>query len=97
MTAELLCYNCKKSTGLDLKQVIGRHEECPHCYANMHSCKMCTYYDQSSYNECKEPTANRIIEKEKANFCDHFLITGSKDSNVNANDLLQAASSLFKN
>lgn len=96
MKSELLCYNCKKSTGLDLNQNVSRHEECPHCYANMHCCKMCTYYDQSSYNECREPMANRILEKEKANFCDYYSIKGSKDSEKNANDLLKAASSLFK-
>jgi hypothetical protein len=57
---------------------------------------MCTFYDQSSYNECKEPMANRILEKENANFCDFYSISGSEDNATNASELLGAANSLFK-
>jgi hypothetical protein len=24
------------------------------------------------YNECREPSAERVVDKEKANFCDYF-------------------------
>lgn len=32
----------------------------------------CRHYDKNSYNECHEPNAERVLEKEKGNFCDYF-------------------------
>jgi hypothetical protein len=56
---------------------------------------MCQFYDPNTYNQCKEPIAERIVEKEKANFCDFFVVgnPGASDDNKN---LLDAAMALFK-
>ena len=35
-------------------------------------CLNCTFHDPSSYNECREPSAERVVDKEAANFCDYF-------------------------
>ena len=32
----------------------------------------CRFYDSSAYNDCSEPAADRVVEKDKANFCDYF-------------------------
>ncbi|MCO4793610.1 MAG: hypothetical protein KC493_07855 [Bacteriovoracaceae bacterium] len=94
---ELSCYNCEKNLGLNPGQKIHRSEECPHCYANLHSCKMCEFYDTSAYNECRETQADRILEKENANFCDYFVLRGSGSGGGNSKeDILSAANSLFK-
>jgi len=58
---------------------------------------MCHFYDTSSYNECKEPMANRVLDKEKANFCDFFKLAGASDRGPDKDKLLDAANSLFKN
>lgn len=90
------CYKCNTETGLELHQSISRNEECPKCSADLRCCKMCEFYDPKAYNECKEPTADRILEKEKANFCDHFRL-GSIDSSSNAkDDVMAQANALFK-
>ncbi|MBI4411014.1 MAG: hypothetical protein HY541_00835 [Deltaproteobacteria bacterium] len=39
----------------------------------MHICKNCEFYDRAAYNECSEPQAERVLDKEKSNFCDYFL------------------------
>jgi len=57
---------------------------------------MCKFYDPSSYNECKEPVAERILEKEKPTFCEFFKLAGSGDHEDDKNSLLDAANSLFK-
>jgi hypothetical protein len=58
---------------------------------------MCQFYDTSSYNECREPTADRIIEKEKANFCDFFKLgEGTGFNNDKIISALSAADALFK-
>lgn len=48
---------------------IGRKEECPHCSADMHSCKNCTYYDPGAHNQCTETISEYVPDKERANFC----------------------------
>ena len=95
---EILCFACHKPTGLQPNQKIPKSEECYHCYASLRCCKMCSFYDQSSYNECKEPMADRIVDKDKANFCDFFkLKSDCKTKNNEKEDLLEKANSLFKN
>ncbi len=94
---KLTCYKCEKELSLSSESKIGRQEECPHCYASLHCCKMCFFYDQSSYNECKEPMANRVLDKEKANFCDFFKLGNGGNGGESKDTLMDAANALFKN
>jgi hypothetical protein len=57
---------------------------------------MCRHYDKNSYNECRESMADRITEKEKANFCDYFIIGNSGSENNKKDDIWAAAAALFK-
>ncbi len=95
-STKILCFNCEKELEFSPGAKILRSEECPHCYASIRSCKMCKFYDQKSYNECKEPMAERIVEKEKANYCDYYDLGGSHDPSTEKNKLLSAADALFK-
>ena len=91
------CHSCKKGLNLEASGRVMRSDECPHCYANIHCCKMCDFYDKSAYNDCRESNADRILEKEMANFCDYFILCSAGKSGDNKkDDLLDAANSLFK-
>lgn len=57
---------------------------------------MCSFYDPSAYNECKEPMANRILEKESANFCDYYKLGALNNQGNDKDDLMAAANALFK-
>ena len=58
---------------------------------------MCVFYDKTCYNECKEPLAERILEKEKANFCSYFKLRGGDSvSGKTKDELFSAADALFK-
>tara|TARA_B100000927_G_C16451754_1_gene464112 strand:- start:785 stop:970 length:186 start_codon:yes stop_codon:yes gene_type:complete len=58
---------------------------------------MCVFYDRTCYNECKEPLAERILEKEKANFCSYFKLNGGDTRpEKSKEDLFSAADALFK-
>jgi hypothetical protein len=58
---------------------------------------MCYFYDPKAYNECREPNADRIVDKEKANFCDYYKIGGGKtDPDKERQDQLAKAAALFK-
>lgn len=98
VSSKVQCFQCKKPLGLEAGQKIAKNEECEHCYASIHSCRMCTFYDQTVYNECREPNAERIVEKEKANFCDFFVLSASDSSGApSKDDHLNKFNSLFKN
>ncbi len=90
------CFNCSKDLDFKAEEKIMRSDDCPHCGADMHVCKMCVYYDSSAYNECREPMAERIVEKEKANFCDFFKIGPGGDGAAGKDELMDAAAALFK-
>lgn len=56
----------------------------------MKICMNCLHYDPSAYHECREPLAELVQDKLKANFCDYFTpggnrekpSTGSKEKNA---------------
>lgn len=93
---ELKCYKCQAQLDIDTRHSISRSEECPKCFANIRCCRMCTHYDSTAYNECREPTADRILEKEKANFCDHYQIGSGDLYKSKKDDLKSIADALFK-
>lgn len=77
--------------------MVSRSDTCPNCRADIRSCKMCHFYDSKSYNECRESNADRITDKEKANFCDYFKLgSGPADAEKQRLDALAKAAALFK-
>jgi len=63
------CYKC--GTAIELEKV-SRRDECPSCGADLRVCLNCSFYAQSKANECAEPQAEPVKQKEKANYCDFF-------------------------
>ena len=90
------CHKCARQ--LNPESDYGRQDTCPGCGFSTRSCLNCTYYDPSRYNECSEPVAERIVDKEKGNFCDYFKPgdrkSGSASSGKDA--AMKAAEALFK-
>jgi hypothetical protein len=66
------CAGC----GADLGRVerVGRRETCPSCRADLRACRQCRFYDPASANACREPQAERVADKTRANFCDYFVV-----------------------
>jgi hypothetical protein len=58
--------------------VVSRSASCDGCGAELRCCLNCRFHDKSAYNECAEPSAERILEKGRANFCDYFAPGSSK-------------------
>ncbi len=63
------CFKC--GAVIDLEGV-GRRDECPGCRTDLRVCLNCAFYDAARANACMEPQAERVQEKEKANYCDFF-------------------------
>lgn len=90
----LVCFQCKKT--IPLLGNVQRKEECPHCRSDVHVCKNCEFYDVKVYNECREPQAEVVREKDRANFCDYFRPGGERPEEDAAAKLRAAAEALFK-
>ncbi len=75
-----------------------RGDECPHCAASLHVCKQCGHYSPGKNNECDEPQADFVADKERDNFCDWFTpgspSTGAADADKQKT--LAALEALFK-
>ncbi len=67
----LVCWKCGASLAA-LTLPLRRLEECPACHAELHVCRMCVEYDTSVAKSCREPIAEEVKDKERANFCDYF-------------------------
>ncbi|MBI5017458.1 MAG: hypothetical protein HZB55_18465 [Deltaproteobacteria bacterium] len=50
----------------------GRRDTCAACGADLHACLQCDFYTPGAYNDCREPQADRVVDKERSNFCDLF-------------------------
>ena len=69
------CHSCKNP--VDAGARVGRTDTCPHCDADLHCCLNCRFYDSGSHNKCREPQAERVVDKESSNFCDYFSFAES--------------------
>ncbi len=89
------CFKCKKE--LALGREIGRRDECPFCSADLHCCRNCRFYDPAAPKQCREPQAELVREKEKANFCDFFTFADRAAAESGGVDKARAAlDNLFK-
>ena len=89
------CWSCGSSLSyLDY----GRGDTCSKCGRDTRVCKGCVFWDIHSNNQCRESQADRVVEKERSNFCDYFK-PSSKNSPTEQSSresMKAAAEALFK-
>ncbi|MEJ2652279.1 MAG: hypothetical protein P8173_10900 [Gammaproteobacteria bacterium] len=71
MTGTLECWKCGTPIS-DQPLPVARTAECSACGADLHACRMCEYYDTRVAMNCREPVADQVRDKERANFCGYF-------------------------
>jgi hypothetical protein len=68
---DLSCWKCGAS--LDgVPMPISRLSVCLACRAELHVCRLCESYDTRMAQACREPLADEVQDKTRANFCEHF-------------------------
>ncbi|MCU7815394.1 MAG: hypothetical protein KZQ81_09335 [Candidatus Thiodiazotropha sp. (ex Rostrolucina anterorostrata)] len=90
------CWQC--STELEAADY-GRETNCRRCGKPTRVCRNCRWYAPARPNQCEEPMAEPIMDKEKPNFCGYFEPTMdvSADKGNHSDDTIrQAAENLFK-
>ena len=63
------CYHCGSPLG---DGPLYRTSVCPSCGREAKVCLNCAFYAPGLPNDCREPQASRVVEKDRANFCDWF-------------------------
>lgn len=82
------CFQCGQEVPAERKVL--REDECPHCSSDLHACRNCRFHDPASSNQCSEPQADWIADKERANFCEFFDFAERSASRVGAADSVSA-------
>jgi hypothetical protein len=67
------CWHCARKIEVVTGERIGFRDECPGCGRALHSCRNCGFYDPAYNNSCREPMAERVVDKERFNFCEYFI------------------------
>lgn len=92
------CHKCGKAVIISANAQVGRREACQHCNSDLHCCMNCRHFDRSAYNDCREPQAERVLDKDRSNFCDYFVflegLRAAADSGKSA--ALKKLDELFK-
>lgn len=93
---QVFCFKCGEKN--EYSERVPLRAECAKCGEDLHVCKCCHFYDPKVYNECREPQAEVVQDKERANRCDYFQPggAGGKAGGPTKSDLLSAAEALFK-
>jgi len=91
--AEGVCWSC----GAQLRAVdYAREGACVSCRKQTHVCRNCQFFQPGLANDCQEPIAEAVGDKERANFCDYFEPTKSAyQPKADADTLKTAADNLF--
>jgi hypothetical protein len=66
------CWHCARKIEVIAGERIGFRDECAGCGRALHSCRNCHFYDPAYNNSCREPMAERVVDKERFNFCEYF-------------------------
>jgi len=66
------CWKCGKTIEYPSGNPVGKRDTCTKCDADLHVCRNCQYYHPEKHNQCSEPQAEWVRDKEAANYCDYF-------------------------
>jgi hypothetical protein len=88
------CFRC--NAVVEAREFFSRRDECFKCGADLHVCKNCAFYRPGRSNECDEPQAERVVEKDRSNYCDFFRFKEERESSSQKDDAKKAWDELFK-
>jgi hypothetical protein len=92
------CFACGAGIRLASGERVGFRDSCEACRADLHVCRNCRHHDPAAYNECREPSAERVSDRERANRCDYFAPAEGPASagDPSRGDTRNALDALFK-
>jgi len=94
MSDSVLCFHCGKASASTPR--VQFRDTCAQCSTDLHVCRNCRFYDPGAHHECKEPGAEWVREKERANRCEYFRVGGSTSAATSIDNARKALDDLFK-
>lgn len=89
------CFHC--GNPIEISGRVGRSEVCSNCGYDLHVCRNCLFYAPGAYNDCRETQAERVLDKERANYCEFFTFrAGGEMETVGQKDALKRLEALFR-
>jgi hypothetical protein len=88
------CFHC--GTDIEYEGKIGRGDLCPKCSSSVKCCMNCRFHERSAHNQCLEPAAEWVSDKERSNFCEYFEPAMEKRTDSTSHDAKEKWDSLFK-
>lgn len=88
------CFKCGSEADIGSDGRVGRKDECSKCRTDLHCCKNCKHYDTNSYNECRESQADRVVDKDRGNFCDYFTFRSGSPTDAVKDEAAQSRKKL---
>ena len=93
------CAACGRTETLAAGERLAFGAECEGCGADLHSCRHCAHHDPAAYNGCRESSAERVLDAERANRCEYFRARASEGGAAGDGEreaALSALEDLFK-
>jgi hypothetical protein len=81
---------CHRCAGEVSNAHIGVRDVCERCQAYLHCCRNCELYQPGAHNDCREPGAEQVADKEQGNFCDFFHLAAAVAGPTPAQDRARA-------
>jgi hypothetical protein len=96
----LNCWHCGTKVEVKERVGVGFRDACPSCDRPVHVCLNCGFYDPAYNNSCREPMAERVVDKDRANFCEYFTagpgVSGSSKPIAAKSEAQKKLEDLFK-
>jgi hypothetical protein len=67
-----MCWYC--GSPVNEPEPFSRSLVCAACGKDIRSCRNCRFYLSGARGDCSETSAERVADKERANFCDWFSL-----------------------
>lgn len=97
--AEKVVGNCWQCGGPLEAGEFGRETNCRGCGRPTRVCRNCRWFSAGAPDQCREPAAEPVLDKVRANYCEFFEPSSKAAASAPANaadDLLKQAEELFK-
>jgi hypothetical protein len=90
------CFHCGRA--IATIERVGFRDRCPSCDCPLHACLNCAFHDVAYNNQCRETQAERVVDKDRGNFCDYFTPAkvGAMKSHPAASEAKAKLDSLFR-
>jgi hypothetical protein len=74
------CRGCGHAVEVSGGRRIAFGEACEACDTDLHSCVHCAHHDPTVFNACREPCAEPVSDRERANRCEYFRAAADADA-----------------